>query len=105
VKSAALSVQAELDVIAIVSWYESQRAGLGERFLDSVDATLSTLGARHPRRLYFRDRSDLWWVPIGRWPYYMLFVGRDGDDLLRVFAVTHEAREPGHWGDRLAEFD
>jgi hypothetical protein len=105
VKRAALSARAELDIVAAVTWYEGERAGLGERFLESVDATLSTLGSRHPRRLHFEARQDLWWVPVGRWPYTILFVGRDGDELLRVFAVTHERRAPGHWRSRLAEFD
>lgn len=34
-KRAALSARAEQDIVAAVTWYESERVGLGERFLES----------------------------------------------------------------------
>ncbi len=47
-----LTTQAQLDIWDIISWYESRKPGLGERFNAEVNKMLFEIGER-PTQFYF----------------------------------------------------
>jgi len=77
-------------------WYESQRAGLGEEFLSSIQATLQAIG-ENPLRfpvVHHSTRRAL----VRRFPYGVFY--RVLEDVVLVVACFHARRDPGRWGER-----
>ena len=95
---------AELE--ASVVWYEENRAGLGERFLNAVDLTLGQI-AQWPRSgAPVPDvASDLnvRRVPVGRFPFHVVYL--EMTDEIRVLAFAHDRRLPGYWRGRSTQSD
>ena len=80
-------------------WYEQQRAGLGDEFLDEVDLAITAileLPDRWPEVQpgYRKYRLD-------RFPYGLIY-RRLADDIVQTVAVMELHREPGYWHDRLS---
>jgi toxin ParE1/3/4 len=80
-------------------WYESQRVGLGSKFLQAVDEVLErvrvlpeghALAARNTRK-----------VLLPRYPYFLLYA-REGERII-VTAVLHTKRHRRNWLGRLRE--
>jgi len=82
-------------------WYERQRSGLGEEFLEAVEATLALI-ARFPRagtpvpdvpaELPVRR------FPVKRFPFHVVYLDRA--DVIHVLAFAHDSRSPGYWRSR-----
>jgi plasmid stabilization system protein ParE len=93
----AFSPRALDDVLTAADWYDSQRSGLGDLFLLSVEACLSRierLPSSFPESVA-GVRSAL----VRRFPYAVLF--RIGAERIEVLAVWHDRRDPAGWRDRL----
>ena len=74
-------------------WYETQREGLGEKFLGEFEKVLAVL-EEHPLRfpvLHATVRRAL----TRRFPYAILF--RIRDEQVVVLSVMHHARDPRRW--------
>jgi plasmid stabilization system protein ParE len=87
---------AAADVEAAYAWYESQRAGLGDEFLDAVRAVFEVLLESPKRyRVFYREvrRANL-----RRFPYGVLYRVM-GDDIV-IVACFHASRDPLKWQDR-----
>jgi hypothetical protein len=87
---------AEAEVTAAVEWYESKSEGVGLRFLDAINASLTSLPRRWPNLKLLRDYEPLGvrYTTVAKpWPYRLLIVEEKG--ALHVFAVAHNSREPG----------
>jgi plasmid stabilization system protein ParE len=92
----SFSQLARNDIASAAEWYESQRSGLGVDFVEAVEdrvlavqqmpgmATLKVVDGEHLRR-----------VSVPGFPYYFLFVEREGGYL--VVTVTHKRRSDAHW--------
>jgi len=81
---------AESDLADAAAWYERERAGLAEKFLDDLNRTLS--GIRE-RPLHF----PVVWRELHRallhtFPYAIYF--RAAKDVVTVLAVLHQRRDP-----------
>jgi plasmid stabilization system protein ParE len=80
-----------------VSHYDSQRPGLGDEFLDEVEAAIGRI-LRMPHawqivgRRTRRCRAD-------RFPYGLVY--RVEADVALIVAVMHLSRRPGYWRGRL----
>jgi plasmid stabilization system protein ParE len=80
---------AEADLQQARSWYESQRAGLGDELLDEVRRAVRLLETDAERRpLYYRDFRRLL---THRFPY-KLFYRIEGDRVV-VFRILHAKRK------------
>ena len=80
---------AEADLQEAWSWYESQRAGLGDELLDAVRRAvrlLETGPERHP--FYYRDFRRLL---THRFPYKLFYL-IEGDRVI-VFRILHAKRK------------
>jgi plasmid stabilization system protein ParE len=91
-----LRPEVEDDLEDAAAWYESQRAGLGHRFLDEVLAALSGI-ADMPlgHAVIYRNTRRAW---MRRFPFGIFYqVESDG---VIVIAVIHGSRHPRRWQGR-----
>jgi len=90
-------LQAQIDVEEAASWYESQRLGLGLRFLEELDYVLKRVTAapfQFPT-IHTRIRRAL----LHRFPSSVYFLA--GDEEVEVMAVLHQHRQPDTWRSRF----
>ena len=88
---------AEAEVVDAVSYYETQREGLGFRFLGDFERTIQDV----------RCQPEAWPVldaPYRRhqfihFPYGVIY--RILPDAIRVLAVMHLHQKPGYWKSRV----
>lgn len=80
-----------------VLYYESQQAGLGERFIDCVETAIDSI----------MSAPDMWpelESPVRRrltrvFPYAILYVPLP--DHVLILAVMHCHQKPGYWSARI----
>ena len=91
-----LRPEAETDIEEAAIWYEEQRQGLGQEFLDDVLSLCETISenpAIYPV-VHRRTRRAL----IRRFPFGVYF--RIEDKQVIVVAVIHGSRHPRRWRQR-----
>jgi plasmid stabilization system protein ParE len=90
---------ARLELDDAVSYYNYEKAGLGEAFLSEILRTLDRIGG-------FPDA----WQPLSRrtrrcrtrrFPFGVIYHKREED--LLIVAVAHLHRSPEYWKDRLGD--
>ena len=85
------------DIKVAYDWYESQRIGLGEDFLLTLEESYAKI-ARTPKiyqLVYKIVRRKL----VRRFPYGIFFVIKT--DTIIVLAVMHTKRKPSEWHKRI----
>ncbi|HLH19198.1 MAG TPA: type II toxin-antitoxin system RelE/ParE family toxin [Bryobacteraceae bacterium] len=89
--------QAEADIKAARRWYDSERPGLGEEFVEAVEECFRRVASRPTAfpLVYKTARKAL----VNRFPYCVYFVA-DGSRS-NVVAVLHGKRAPAIWQKRL----
>ena len=87
---------AEEDMAGAHSYYEQQRAGLGDQFVAAVREAVEAIG-QNPQ-MYGLFRRDLRAAPLHQFPYVVYYRDR-GSDIL-VVAVQHGSRSSRAWGGR-----
>ena len=87
---------AEDDVQAAFEWYDGQRAGLGQEFLNELTATYDRVRVGPLRYQILRSRTRH--ALLRRFPYGVFFsvVG----DVIVVTTVLHSGRDPAIWQSR-----
>ena len=88
--------EAETDIEEAALWYEKQRQGLGQEFLDEILSLCETI-AENPAMypvVHRRTRRAL----IRRFPFGVYF--RIDDEQVVVVAVIHGSRHPRSWRQR-----
>jgi toxin ParE1/3/4 len=85
--------QAAEDLGRAARWYDDQRRGLGEAFLQAAEARIARL-ASHPRAGSIVERM-VRRVLVERFPYCIFYVVEP--ERLVVLAVLHVARDPDLW--------
>jgi plasmid stabilization system protein ParE len=88
--------EAEDDVDTAYGWYEGQRAGLGDQFLEALRELVDRL--QDNPQLYGVFRRDIRAAPLRRFPYVVYYRDR-GSDIL-VIAVQHGRRSSRAWRGR-----
>lgn len=87
--------EAEADLADAEAWYDAQRPGLGDEFLDGAEV-FDRL--RRLPYLYGKVFQDLRPALIRRFPYAVVY--RVDDDQITVVAVYHTHRDPRGWQNR-----
>jgi len=90
--------EAESDLRDAYRWYEEQRSGLGDDFLEWVEAALLEIQA-NPQQfpvIHKEVRRAL----VRRFPYAVFYV--PFSQTVTVLAVFHCRRDPGTWRIRLS---
>jgi plasmid stabilization system protein ParE len=88
---------AEADAAEAIRWYAEQKPELASRFLEALSSTLRSI-EQNPKLFPAVDgemRRVLFPKPF---PYMVLY--RIEDDLVSVYAVLHQARDPARWKRR-----
>jgi toxin ParE1/3/4 len=94
-----VSPEAKTDLKDVASWYEQQREGLGDEFLECVDEALDRI--RQFPQLSPKVFRDLRRRVVRRFPYVVIF--RIDDDQITVVAVYHGRRHPRGWQKRATK--
>jgi plasmid stabilization system protein ParE len=81
-------------------WYEARLEGLGEEFLEAVEAALERVACGELPGLAPQEqgRPETRRLLMQRFPYAIHFDMGEGS--LFVWAVAHEKRRPGYWRRR-----
>jgi plasmid stabilization system protein ParE len=92
-----LRPEAEQDLAEAARWYEEQRPGLGQEFLDEALATFSAIAEKPLASavVYGSLRRAL----FHRFPFGVFYFV-DGDGAV-VIGVLHGSRHPRRWKSRL----
>lgn len=89
---------AAADVEDAWTWYEARREGLGDEFLDAVQASLESLCA-HPESAPLVHRDIRRWL-LRRFPYGLFYRLIQGQVV--VVACFHAKRSPRVWRSRYS---
>ena len=92
-----LTAIAQSDIRSAKRYYESQRPGLGKKFLDRVWERIERILA-HPRAARIVE-ADFRKAKISKFQFYLYYY-IDGDAIV-IFTVLHERRHPDFWKKRL----
>ena len=92
-----IAPEAELDIAEAYVWYEGRRAGLGEEFLSSVDASLESI--RRRPEMYPVVHEGYHRSLVRRFPYAVFY--EPSETTVTIYAVFHTARDPDKWRQRL----
>jgi toxin ParE1/3/4 len=89
--------EAQDDLVAIYDWYEARRAGLGEEFLDCVDACFSKI--RRTPELYGIAFDSYRRALVRRFPYAIIYEATA--EAITIYGVFHTSRDSDTWRLRL----
>lgn len=92
-----LAHEAERDLAEAYGWYENHRYGLGEEFLDCVDACINRI-CRSPEtceKVHENYRRSL----LRRFPFAVFY--EFAGNTVTVYCIFHTARDPEKWRERL----
>jgi plasmid stabilization system protein ParE len=93
---------AELEGIEAAIWYDDQRLGLGDEFLDELAQGLERIQAEPASFAaleHYSGQHDVRRCLLKRFPYVVIFRRRPEEVL--IVAVGHVRRRPLYWLDRL----
>ena len=92
-----ITPEAETDIVEAFDWYQYHRAGLGEEFLNCVEACIETI-LRTPKMysmVYEKYRRGL----VRRFPYAIFY--EYDNDMVIIYGVFHTSRDSSKWRKRL----
>jgi plasmid stabilization system protein ParE len=85
-----LRPDAEEDLATSRDWYEQQRPGLGDRFLDACETFISRIQAMP--EIYAKAFKDVRRGKLRRFPYVVYY--RILNDRIEVIGILHGGRDP-----------
>jgi toxin ParE1/3/4 len=85
--------QALTDLSNQYLWYETQKPGLGDEFLDAADRTFRDLETS--AEIYRAVLPQIRRVLLRRFPFAVFFIIDESD--VYVLAVLHGRRDPARW--------
>lgn len=91
-------LHAEREHIARVNYYETQRAGLGAKYLDDFDATITRV-CEAPGVLKLVREPGIRRAPFRVFPCSIIY--REAAGEVQILAVSHHRQRPGYWITRL----
>jgi plasmid stabilization system protein ParE len=89
--------EAEHDLAEAYRWYESQREGLGRRFITATD--MEILSIREHPRLYPVVHNGIRRALVHHFPFGIFY--RLAYNQIVVIAVMHCRRNPNEWKQRI----
>ena len=87
--------EASAEVLETKSWYDGRASGLGNRFIDDLEALLARVVERPVSFPTVRDQTRR--AVLRRFPYAVYF--RQNDNQIVVLAV-HGRQDPKRWQSR-----
>ena len=96
-KSPVLLPAAKRDVKKGFEWYEEQKAGLGQVFLERVEECLAAI-QRSPKA-FQPVAKDAQRAIVKQFPYVVFY--RIEGKVIYVYSVFHTSQNPKKWMDRI----
>lgn len=93
-----IALEAEQDLTESYDWYQARRVGLGEEFLNCVDACIQGI-CRMPE-MYEVFHENYRRALVRRFPFAVIY--EYGADIVTVYCVFHTSRNPDKWRTRLS---
>ena len=90
--------EARIEHLEHVAYYESQRSGLGARYLAAFDAAMVTV-CENPARFRIEFPPGVRRYRVPGFPYNILYRQSGAD--IEVLVVAPHSRRPGYWLGRL----
>jgi mRNA-degrading endonuclease RelE of RelBE toxin-antitoxin system len=93
--------QARDDILEAAEWYDAQREGLGDEFVEEVLRVLNALESNpllHCRR---HPNKNIRWRYPKRFPYRVIYEVIEEAHVVIVAAVIHAARHDRAWRSRI----
>jgi toxin ParE1/3/4 len=88
---------AEADAAEAIRWYTEQKPDLASRFLEALSSTLRSI--EHNPQLYPAVDGEMRRAVFPKpFPYMVLY--RIEGEMVSVYAVIHQARDPARWKRR-----
>ena len=93
--------QAEDDILEAADWYETQRDGFGDEFIEEIMLVFDALAANP--LLYSRRHStkNIRWRYPKRFPYRVIYEVVEEKRLVIIAGVIHAARHDRVWRRRV----
>ena len=89
------------DIHHAARWYDEQRQGLGDEFVDEVIRTFDSLQS-DPLVHQVRIKSqNIRWIHTDRFPYRLIYRVIEPEQIIILGAVIHTARSRRTWQDRF----
>ncbi len=83
------------------AYYEHEREGLGDRFLDEVAAVRTRIAAHPERYQPWPTAPDYRQAIVDVFPFVVFYRIDEVRRAVVVVAISHTRREPGYWKARL----
>jgi len=91
-----LRAEAESDLFDAAAWYERQRKGLGQEFVDAIERAFDRI-SDNPLQFPVMGRG-IRRALLSRFPFGVFF--RIEPEQVTVLAVLHASRHPARWRER-----
>lgn len=90
---------AQIDIDEAFIWYEEQAQDLGYRFIQELDDTIGRI-TKNPFSASAIE-ADIRSASLQKFPYAVIYLIREGEQVVFVLAVSHHSRRPGWFRNRL----
>lgn len=78
-------------------WYEQQTAGLGDEFVNEVEAVVARVSANP--RMHAKIYQDVRRAVVRKFPYIVLYQVEPTEVV--IISVFHTSRDPADWQSRV----
>ena len=99
-KPVIFHLEAEAEFRGAISYYESQREGLGGEYRSEIEAAVSRI-QRNPAAFSPYDARGTCRCRVQRFPYTIHFV--EFEAYIWIASVAHNRRRPNYWAARSPE--
>ena len=89
--------QVEDDITDAAAWYENQRAGLGEEFIDELVTLFDALAINPLLNCRQHPTKNIRWRYPKRFPYRVIYEVIEDSKIVIIAAVVHAARNDRVW--------
>lgn len=91
-----LRPESQEDLLRARDWYQRQRAGLGDEFIDAFDQFLGRI--QNSPAMYAVAYKQVRRGKLRRFPYVVYY--RVLDERIEIIAILHGSRDPRAWQSR-----
>ncbi len=89
---------ASLDLQEAFQWYEEQKKGLGEYFLDDLENTIALI-EKNPFYASLYDNGCRS-ASLKKFPYSLIYLLDESKAEVYIIVISHQHRKPGWFKDR-----
>lgn len=95
-KNIEFHIEAREEMVFSAEWYEDQQSGVGDKFLDEVEAKLGKISQKPES--YSKVYKDVRKASL-KFPFSIFYIIKT--PVIFILAVWHKKRHPDGWKDRI----